>query len=85
VADVMTTPETDVAQCELRRNLGRHGEPCDGSACVYWRVVEHLGVEPRADEGCAIQYFELLGEEGSEIAEWLYSVKARLERSGSDE
>jgi hypothetical protein len=64
--------------CELRATNGHDGVPCDESSCIFWRVAGHLDLVERAD-GCAIQYFELLGEHGSEVAVWLLSVKRRLE------
>lgn len=63
-------------RCELRSAMDIYAE-CEEDTCIFWRAVDHLGVEsPRS--GCAIQYFELLGEEGSEIASWLLSVRDRL-------
>jgi hypothetical protein len=42
---------------------------------VFWRIAGHLGAEE--GEGCAIQYYELLGNDG--VASWLLSVKERVE------
>jgi hypothetical protein len=63
--------------CELRRANGMPGIDCDEGACVYWRIAGHVGVAEYA-EGCAVQYFEL-SDESPEIAEWLLSVKERVE------
>ena len=66
-----------VDRCELKHHHGQYAL-CDGEECIFWRVSGHLDlVEPAS--GCAIQYFELLGESGSEIATWLLSVKDRAE------
>lgn len=70
----------DDAECKLRAANGAPGIPCDAEECVFWRAVEHLGVEARSD-GCAIQHFQLL-DGGEDVAAWLLSVKDRLE-SGS--
>ncbi len=51
---------------------------CDEEQCVYWRVVDHLDINA-AVNGCAIQHFELLGDEGDHVASWLLSVKERME------
>ena len=51
---------------------------CDEAECVYWRVVDHLDLSASVN-GCAIQYFELLGGEGDAVASWLLSVKERVE------
>lgn len=71
--------------CELKAANGIPAH-CDAERCVYWRVVDHLDLETQVN-GCAIQYFELLGEDGDSIASWLLSVKERVEREedGSDE
>jgi hypothetical protein len=65
-------------RCELKTANGIPAH-CDEERCVYWRVVEHLDLEAQVN-GCAIQYFELLGEDGGAIASWLLSVKERVER-----
>lgn len=63
--------------CELRRVNGMPDVDCDEGDCIYWRVVAHLGVA-EYPQGCAVQYFEL-SNESPEIAEWLLSVKERVE------
>ena len=69
-------------QCELRAALGQPGVDCIGEGCIYWRLVEHLGLVEGVDEdGCAVQHFVLL-EGGAPVAEWLLSVKQRLEAQG---
>jgi hypothetical protein len=62
--------------CELREANGREATLCDEGSCVFWRAVDHIG--ETAGEGCAIQHYELLGDEG--VATWLLSVKDRLEQ-----
>jgi len=62
-------------KCRLVEANGFPARSCDKGACVFWRAVGHLGGEP--SEGCAIQHYELLGEEG--VAQWLISVKQRVE------
>ena len=64
-------------KCELKMTHGIEAL-CDEGDCVFWRVAGHLDLVENA-EGCAIQYFELLGQDGLEIAAWLLSVKNRLE------
>jgi hypothetical protein len=64
-----------MAECELRRRVLGLGFGCDEDTCVFW---EHFGpddVEPQ----CAIQYFQLLGDSGSAVAEWLLGLKERTE------
>lgn len=63
--------------CELRKTLGIDAH-CDGESCPYWRCVGHLGIEEPAS-GCAIRHFGMLGESGAPVAEWLLSVRARIE------
>ena len=74
-------------ECVLRRHVHDLGLPCDEDNCLFWA---HVGPED-AEPQCAVEYFGLLGEAGSEIAEWLLSLKDRtdvaeilgLERKGS--
>lgn len=65
-----------MGDCELRKATGADAE-CDGTSCIYWRMVEHLDTGQVPDGGCAIKYFSLL-EGGADVAEWLVSVKRRL-------
>jgi hypothetical protein len=65
--------------CELRAANGVHDHECDGSDCVFWRAVSHLG-ESEAS-GCAITHYQMLGDERT--AAWLLSVKERLERDSN--
>lgn len=66
-------------RCELRAASDIPAQ-CNKERCVYWRVVDHLDLTAPVN-GCAIQYFELLGEEGNAIASWLLSVKERVENA----
>ncbi|MBI5232307.1 MAG: hypothetical protein HY876_09110 [Coriobacteriales bacterium] len=66
-------------ECTLRAASGTEHAECDGSTCIYWRVVDHLGVTDEVD-GCAIEHFRML-EGGEEVATWLLSVKERVERA----
>jgi hypothetical protein len=68
--------------CELRSANGMPGVDCDEGACIYWRVVGHVGVAEYA-EGCAVQYFEP-SNQSPEIAEWLMGVKERVESHDAD-
>jgi hypothetical protein len=52
--------------------------------CVFWRVTGHLDLV-ETGSGCAIQYFELLGESGEEVAVWLRTVRLRLEKELEDD
>jgi len=67
-----------VSRCELDAVNGIQSN-CDEEECVFWRAAGHLDLVETAS-GCAIQYFELLGESGAEVAAWLQSVKERLEK-----
>ena len=61
--------------CDLKVANGIHDASCDGSDCVFWRALSHLG--ENEGEGCAIRHYELLGD--SSTTAWLLSVKERLE------
>jgi hypothetical protein len=66
-------------ECLLRAANGTPGVSCDEERCTYWRLVEQIGVDEEPDaQRCAIQHFRML-DGGSEIAEWLLSVKLRVE------
>lgn len=62
--------------CDLRAAAGEAGEHCDGGECTFWRIAGPVAEGPGA--GCAIKYYQLLGDEG--VAAWLLSVKERLDR-----
>lgn len=66
-------------ECKLRAANGHPGVPCDEDRCMYWRVVDHLDIGVGSREGCAIQFFSLLEGGDSARAEWLLSVKERVE------
>lgn len=68
-----------MGDCELRAANGKPGVPCDEDRCTYWRVVDHLDIGVRHSEGCAIQFFDLLEGADGARAEWLLSVKERVE------
>ena len=59
--------------CGLREANGLPDKDCDGSSCVFWRLVEHLA-DDAPGEGCAIRHYELLGDSG--VAAWLLSGSA---------
>jgi hypothetical protein len=73
-----------VDECKLKAANGMPGVPCDEEACIYWRVVDDLDlIDGLPENGCAIQEFSLLGVRGHEIAEWLLSVKERVEEESA--
>lgn len=57
-------------ECELRRRVRSVGVACDEDECVFWTALG-LNGEPQ----CAVQFFHLLEGAGSELAEWLLSLK----------
>lgn len=65
-------------RCELKAHHGVEAL-CDESECPFWRAADYLHLEHAPSEGCAIQFFSLLGEKGSEIASWLLTVKERVD------
>ena len=67
--------------CNLRAAGGEDGVPCEEETCVFWRVAEHIEAAPGT--GCAIEYFELLGDH--EKVAWLLTVKERVERLDGSE
>lgn len=72
-----------MSECILRAANERPGLGCDAEACLYWRAVEGIGLaDPLEPEGCAVQKLRLL-EGGAEVAEWLLSVKERVEANAS--
>ncbi len=64
-------------ECELRKANGLPTQLCERGECIFWRVAEHV-VGDQSVHGCAIQHYQLLGDES--VARWLLSVKQRLER-----
>ncbi|PKQ30052.1 MAG: hypothetical protein CVT60_02205 [Actinobacteria bacterium HGW-Actinobacteria-10] len=65
-------------RCELKAHNGIDGL-CGEADCPFWRVADYLHIAHAPSDGCAIQFFELLGERGSEISKWLLTVKERVE------
>lgn len=65
-----------VKECELRRHVLSLGIPCDEDECIFWT---HLGPEGGEQMQCAVQYFQLLGPSGQELAAWLLSLKQRTD------
>lgn len=68
--------------CELRQAVGIQAE-CDGEDCLYWRAIGHLGLAEE-DAGCAIQRLSMLDGCDDEVAQWLHSVKERVEAQEND-
>ncbi len=67
-------------ECKLSAANGELGVPCGRETCIFWRVAGHLDLGHEIEQdGCAIQKFELLEARGPEFAQWLLSVKARIE------
>ena len=66
-------------RCGLRWAANGESVPCDGETCMYWRVLDHVGVEMPDQTGCAVRYFGVLRDGRPEVAEWLLSVKRRVE------
>lgn len=57
-------------ECELRRRVRDVGVVCDEGECVFWSKLGMSG-----ESRCAVQYFRLLEPSGTELAEWLLSLK----------
>ena len=73
----------ETSSCNLKDVHGVYAL-CDEADCVFWRVAGHLDLV-ETPNGCAIEYFELLGEDGSEVSAWLLSVKERVETELMDD
>jgi hypothetical protein len=71
-------------RCGLLWAASGESEPCRGEACMYWRVLEAVGVEKPDETGCAVRYFALLRDGRPEVADWLLSVKRRVEALDED-
>ena len=66
-------------RCGLRWAADGESVPCDGESCMYWRVLDAVGVEKPDEVGCAVRYFGVLRDGRPEVADWLLSVKKRVE------
>jgi hypothetical protein len=60
-------------ECILRRHVRNLGFACDEGRCLFW---SHFGGDTTEPQ-CAIEYLQLLGDSGRELAEWLLSLKER--------
>jgi hypothetical protein len=65
--------ECQVRECLLRRAAGQPGIACEETGCTFWRQVGDLAAPMQRT--CAIQYFDLLGENGVEVALFLLAMK----------
>jgi len=71
-------------ECQLRAANAEPGIGCDAGDCLYWRPVRQLDPGAEVDpQQCAIQHFRML-DGGAEMAQWLLSVKQRVESGDQD-
>jgi len=64
--------------CHLQAALGIDAW-CTRERCIYWRLLEAQDVEISSNVGCGIQHHQLVERLTPEMAEWLLSMKKRLE------
>jgi hypothetical protein len=69
-------------ECLLRRAAGQPGMACDETYCTFWRQLGATGAEPQRT--CAIQYFDMLGGEGVEVALLLPALKGANDQAYGD-
>lgn len=74
--------ECDARECMLRRAAGQPGMACEETRCTFWRQVGAATSQPQRT--CAIQYFDMLGGEGVEVALLLLAMKAANDEGGAD-
>jgi hypothetical protein len=69
--------------CRLREALGEGVVPCDESGCPSWMHLGFGEAIPRPQ--CAVEYFDLLGAEGLEVARWLLALIQEVAAQSSAE
>lgn len=54
---------------------------CTRDSCIYWRLLKTQEVDVSNDIGCGLEHYKIIGGLTPEMAEWLLSMKKRLENT----
>jgi hypothetical protein len=54
---------------------------CTRESCIYWRMLKSQDIDDDNEVGCGLQHYNMLQNLSPEMAEWLLTIKRRLENS----
>jgi hypothetical protein len=54
---------------------------CTREHCIYWRLLQAQDVELSNEQGCGLQHYHLVEGLSPDMAEWLLTMKKRLENT----
>ncbi|MHB9053149.1 MAG: hypothetical protein ACYC5F_04060 [Thermoleophilia bacterium] len=72
--------EKDRERCHLHAANGIDAW-CTRERCIYWRLLESQDVDASNVKGCGLQHYQVIESVTPEMAEWLLSMKKRLENT----
>lgn len=80
--------KTPKEKCHLHEANGLEAW-CSRESCIYWRLLEPLDVDADSigisnDEGCGLQHYRIVENLSPEMAQWLLSMKKRLENTSPE-
>lgn len=70
-------------KCKLHKANGIEAW-CTRANCIYWRLLQSQDVDIGNDVGCGLQHYKIVDDLSPEMAEWLLSMKKRLENTTPD-
>jgi hypothetical protein len=76
----MTVEKGKREKCELQKARGLDAW-CSHDSCIYWRLLEPQDVDTSNIAGCGLQHHGMLEHLTPEMADWLISMKKRLENT----
>lgn len=71
---------TEREPCKLHKAQGMEAW-CSRDKCIYWRLLEVQDLEVSNEQGCGLQFYEMLEGLTPEMADWLLKMKNRLENT----
>ncbi|MBI5870583.1 MAG: hypothetical protein HZB44_06455 [Actinobacteria bacterium] len=66
--------------CRLHKAQGLEAW-CSRDKCIYWRLIESQDLDMSNEQGCGLQFYQMLDTLSPEMAEWLLKMKNRLENT----
>lgn len=54
---------------------------CSRDKCIYWRLLEVHDLEMSNEQGCGLQFYEMMEGLSPDMADWLLKMKKRLENT----
>lgn len=72
--------KTEKERCRLQKVLGIDAW-CTKESCIYWRLLSPQDIKISDSEGCGLSYNDLFRQLSPDMAEWLLTIKTRLENT----